>query len=149
MAYNSIVLRFEIDHREASFGDLAAAMSKAGGDITSIDVIRPGQETSIRDITVDIADSAETEIVERVKQLAGIKLINVSDRTFLMHIGGKISIQPNMPIKNRDDLSRAYTPGVARVCTSIYENPLKAYTLTIKRNTVAVVNGWHRRSGAW
>ena len=71
--------------------------------------------------------------------LDGIRLINVSDRTFLVHLGGKISIQPNLPIKNRDDLSRVYTPGVARVCTAIFENPQKAYSLTIKRNTVAVI----------
>lgn len=121
------------------FGDVASAISKAGGDITSIDVIRSGQHSSVRDITVDIADQGESRIVDSLKQLQGITLINVSDRTFLVHLGGKISIQPNLPIKNRDDLSRVYTPGVARVATAIHENPEKAYSLTIKRNTVAVV----------
>ncbi|WP_240417354.1 NAD-dependent malic enzyme [Paenibacillus periandrae] len=139
MATNSIIIRLEINHAEATFGDVASVIGKAGGDITSIDVIRPGQETSIRDVTVDVNDSAEPYIVEMLKQHAGIKVINISDRTFLMHLGGKISIQPTVPIKNRDDLSRAYTPGVARVCTAIHEDPLKAYSLTIKRNTVAVV----------
>lgn len=139
MAYNSIILRLELTHSMVDFGDVASAISKAGGDITSIDVIRSGQHSSVRDITVDIADQGESRIVDSLKQLQGITLINVSDRTFLAHLGGKISIQPNLPIKNRDDLSRVYTPGVARVATAIHENPEKAYSLTIKRNTVAVV----------
>jgi malate dehydrogenase (oxaloacetate-decarboxylating) len=129
----------ELDHAKVNFGEVASAISRAGGDITSIDVIRPGQESSIRDITVHVADQTELQVVDTLQLLDGIRLINVSDRTFLVHLGGKISIQPNLPIKNRDDLSRVYTPGVARVCTSIYENPQKAYSLTIKRNTVAVV----------
>lgn len=139
MAYNSIILRLELTHAKVNFGDVAHTISKAGGDITSIDVIRPGQDTSIRDITVHVADKAEKDVVDALEQLDGIEIINVSDSTFLVHLGGKISVQPNLPIKNRDDLSRVYTPGVARVCTSIHENPQKAYSLTIKRNTVAVV----------
>ncbi|MEI7024264.1 NAD-dependent malic enzyme [Paenibacillus sp. y28] len=139
MSYNSIIVRLEINHVLLNFGDVAAAISRAGGDITSIDVIRPGQQASVRDITVHVADSAEQQVVETLKNLEGIQLINVSDRTFLAHLGGKISVQPSMPIKNRDDLSRVYTPGVARVCMAIHENPQKAYSLTIKRNTVAVV----------
>lgn len=139
MANTSIILRVELTHGQVTFGDVAAAISRAGGDVTSIDVIRVGKETSVRDITVDVQDSAEAQVVEGIKELPGIKLINVSDRTFLAHLGGKIHMTPNMPIKNRDDLSRVYTPGVARVCTAIHENPNKAYSLTIKRNTVAVV----------
>jgi malate dehydrogenase (oxaloacetate-decarboxylating) len=139
LAYNSIIIRLELTHAKVNFGTVASTISLSGGDITSIDVIRPGQETSVRDITVQIVDTAESQVVESLKALDGIDLINVSDRTFLAHLGGKISIQPNFPIKNRDDLSRVYTPGVARICTSIYENPKKAYSLTIKRNTVAVV----------
>lgn len=139
MASTSIILRIELDHDKVSFGDVAATISKFGGDITSIDVIRPGRDCSIRDITVEVADSAESSIVESLREQDGIKLINVSDRTFLAHIGGKISIQPTLPIKNRDDLSRVYTPGVARVCKAIHEDPQKSYSLTIKRNTVAVI----------
>ncbi|WP_079913639.1 NAD-dependent malic enzyme [Paenibacillus sp. 32352] len=140
MANTSIILRVELTHGEVTFGDVAAAISRAGGDVTSIDVIRVGKESSIRDITVDVQDSAEAQVVQGIKELPGIKLINVSDRTFLAHLGGKISMTPNMPIKNRDDLSRVYTPGVARVCTAIHEDPNKAYSLTIKRNTVAVIS---------
>jgi malate dehydrogenase (oxaloacetate-decarboxylating) len=139
MSYNSLILRLELNHVKQNFGDVASAVSKAGGDITSVDVIRPGQETSIRDITVHVADTGESRVVDTLKAMDGITVINVSDRIFLAHLGGKISIQPNLPIKNRDDLSRVYTPGVARVCMSIHENPHKAYSLTIKRNTVAVV----------
>jgi malate dehydrogenase (oxaloacetate-decarboxylating) len=139
MSYNSLILRLELNHLKVNFGDVASAISRAGGDITSVDVIRSGQETSIRDITVHLADTEESPIVDILKLTDGITVANVSDRTFLAHLGGKISIQPNMPIKNRDDLSRVYTPGVARVCTSIYEDPQKAYSLSIKRNTIAVV----------
>jgi malate dehydrogenase (oxaloacetate-decarboxylating) len=139
LAYNSIIIRLELTHAKVNFGAVASTISHSGGDITSIDVIRPGQETSVRDITVQIIDTAELQVVESLKALDGIQVINVSDRTFLAHLGGKISIQPNFPIKNRDDLSRVYTPGVARICMSIHENPQKAYSLTIKRNMVAVV----------
>src|SRR5665647_347498 len=134
LAYNSIIIRLELTHAKVNFGEVASTISLSGGDITSIDVIRPGQETSVRDITVQIIDTAESQVVESLKALEGIHLINVSDRTFLAHLGGKISLQPNFPIKNRDDLSRVYTPGVARICMSIHENPQKAYSLTIKRN---------------
>jgi malate dehydrogenase (oxaloacetate-decarboxylating) len=139
LANTSIILRVELAHEQVTFGDVASVISQAGGDVTSIDVIRVGKDSSVRDITVDVQDSAEAQVVEAIKALKGITLINVSDRTFLAHLGGKISVQPSMPIKNRDDLSRVYTPGVARVCTAIHENPKKAYSLTIKRNTVAVV----------
>ncbi|OXL83010.1 malate dehydrogenase [Paenibacillus sp. SSG-1] len=139
MANTSIILRVELDHGKVTFGDVAAAISKSGGDITSIDVIRPGKDSSVRDITVEVADTQEDRVVESLKQHDGIKLINVSDRTFLVHLGGKIKVQPTLPIKNRDDLSRVYTPGVAKVCTAIHEDQDKAYSLTIKRNTVAVI----------
>ncbi|WNQ13167.1 NAD-dependent malic enzyme [Paenibacillus aurantius] len=140
MSYNSVVIRMELIHAEVNFGEVASAIAKAGGDITSIDVIRSGPDFSVRDITVQVGDSNETEVIQALKELPGTKLINVSDRTFLAHLGGKISIQPTLSIKNRDDLSRVYTPGVARVCTAIHENPRKAFSLTIKRNTVAVIS---------
>ncbi|MBJ6362788.1 NAD-dependent malic enzyme [Paenibacillus sp. GCM10012307] len=139
MAFNSIILRLELDHRHVHFGNVASAISNVGGDITSIDVIRPGQDTSVRDITIQVSDQVEAQVVESLRQLPGVQVVNVSDRTFLAHLGGKISIYPKLPVKNRDDLSRVYTPGVARVCTAIHESPEKAYSLTVKRNTVAVV----------
>ncbi|MBP2000312.1 malate dehydrogenase (oxaloacetate-decarboxylating) [Paenibacillus shirakamiensis] len=139
MAFNSIIVRLELNHSLISFGDVAAAVSRAGGDIISIDVIRAGTDNSVRDITIQGAEDAESIIVTALKELPGINVVNVSDRTFLTHLGGKISIQPKMPIRNRDDLSRVYTPGVARVSMAIHESVDKAYSLTIKRNTVAVV----------
>ncbi len=139
MAYNSIIIRVELNHATIHFGEVASIIGKAGGDIISIDVIRSGPESSTRDLTVTVSEEAETSLVDLLKNTPGVRVINVSDRTFLAHLGGKVTIQPTMPIKNRDDLSRVYTPGVARVCTAIHESPDKAYSLTIKRNTVAVV----------
>ena len=95
----------------------------------------------MRDLTVKIRETATTEqLSAAIKALKGVRLVNISDRTFLLHLGGKITVQPKTPIQNRDDLSRVYTPEVARVCNAIHEDPSKAYTLTIKRNTVAVVS---------
>lgn len=139
MGLTSIIARVEINHDVISFGDVAAAISRAGGDISSIDVIRSEPRRSIRDITIEMADTKESVVVETLKRLDGIRLINVSDRTFLAHLGGKIAVQPKLPIKNRDDLSRVYTPGVARICKAIREDRSRVYSLTIKRNTVAVV----------
>jgi len=139
LAKTSIIARVELNHEKVTFGDVASAISNAGGDIVSIDVIRSGPKESVRDITVEVSESASSRVVESLRNLEGIKLINVSDRTFLVHLGGKISIQPNLPIKNREDLSRVYTPGVAKVAMAIHEDRNKAYSLTIKRNTIAVV----------
>ncbi|MFC3799407.1 NAD-dependent malic enzyme [Cohnella sp. GCM10012308] len=139
MSFNSMVIRLELAHDRVHFGAVASVIGNAGGDITSIDVIRSGDGHSVRDITVAAADQSHEAIAEALRSLDGIRIVNLSDRTFLAHLGGKISIQPSMPIKNRDDLSRVYTPGVARVCSAIHEDVGKAYALTIKRNTVAVV----------
>jgi len=137
----SIILRLEIDTSRIRFSDIVTAITDEGGDLVAIDVIQTKQELSIRDLTVNVADTLYTsKIVDKVKQLGGVKLVNVSDRTFLLHLGGKIETKLKTPIQNRDDLSRVYTPDVARVCMAIHEEPRKAYTLTIKRNTVAVVS---------
>jgi malate dehydrogenase (oxaloacetate-decarboxylating) len=137
----TIILRLEIDTNAAQFGRAATAIEQARGDIIAIDVIHTDKNKSIRDLTVKIAEHGAAErLTEALKSLPGIKLVHISDRTFLLHLGGKIAIQPKTPIQNRDDLSRVYTPEVARVCQAIYEEPSKAYTLTIKRNTVAVVS---------
>lgn len=137
----SIILRLEIDTKRIRFSDIVAAISDEGGDLVAIDVIQTKQELSIRDLTVNVADTIHTDrIVDKVKQLEGVVLVNVSDRTFLLHLGGKIETKLKVPIQNRDDLSRVYTPDVARVSLAIHEDERKAYTLTIKRNTVAVVS---------
>jgi len=138
MAYNSLIARVELTH--ISFGEVASAIAQSGGDIISIDVISSSGESSVRDITIEAGDNEEEKVIENLKAMNGIKVINVSDRTFLSHLGGKISVESKIPIKNRDDLSRVYTPGVARVCSAIHEDEQKAYSLTIKRNTVAVIS---------
>lgn len=141
MAINtSIILRIELDHANTTFGELVTMINRSGGDVIAIDIISPGKATTIRDITVNLTDSSYQLIIDAIEQFPGIRLINVSDRTFLAHLGGKISIEAKMPIKNRDDLSQVYTPGVARVCKAIEENPDKVFSLTVKRNTVAVVS---------
>jgi malate dehydrogenase (oxaloacetate-decarboxylating) len=136
-----IIIRLQMEKGLVSFGDVATAIGNSGGDLVGIDVISSGRNTTTRDITVAVHNTAHSQfIVEVINKINGVKVINVSDRTFLMHIGGKIEIKSKMPIKNRDDLSRVYTPGVARVCMAIAEEPNKAYSLTIKRNMVAVVS---------
>ncbi|MRN52652.1 NAD-dependent malic enzyme [Paenibacillus monticola] len=135
----TMIIRLEIRKSEASFGDVASGIAAAGGDIVAIDVIRAGKDVTTRDITVNVQDAGNEEVVNILSNMSGIKVINVSDSTFLAHIGGKIEITPKMRIKNREDLSQVYTPGVARVSMAIAHDPSKAYSLTMKRNTVAVV----------
>jgi malate dehydrogenase (oxaloacetate-decarboxylating) len=136
----SVIMRIEMDKTKVTFGQVISEITNAGGDVVAIDVIRAAKELTIRDITVNVNDANYEQLTQSVDSLPGIRVINVSDRTFLVHLGGKIEIQPKVKINNRDDLSRVYTPGVARVCMAIHEDPNKAYSLTIKRNTVAVIS---------
>jgi len=136
----SLTVRLAIRNRPGMLGRVAMAIGDAGGDIGAVDLVESGRERIIRDITINARDSVHgTQIVNRLKQLAGAQVINISDRTFLMHLGGKIEIQSKVPVRTRDDLSMAYTPGVARVCLAIKEDRQRAFSLTIKQNTVAVV----------
>jgi malate dehydrogenase (oxaloacetate-decarboxylating) len=137
----SIILRIEMISELVTFGEVATAISGAGGDIVAIDIIGSGRDMTVRDLTVTVKDAGDVQLVtEELEKLSGVKLIHVSDRTFLLHLGGKISMVPKIPILNRDDLSRVYTPDVARVCLAIQDDPQKAFNLTIKRNTVAVIS---------
>jgi len=136
----SLTVRLEIQNRPGMLGRVTSAIGKAGGDIGAIDLVQVGKTTITRDISFKARDERHgQQIVERVRPLSGVKVVNVSDRTFLMHLGGKIEVRGKMAVKTRDDLSMAYTPGVARVCMAIHKDPEKAYTLTIKQNCVAVV----------
>ncbi|MBX6394422.1 MAG: NAD-dependent malic enzyme [Alicyclobacillaceae bacterium] len=136
----SLILRLELENSTSTFGRLATTIGNAGGDIIAVDLISAGKQTVVRDITVNVYDQAHgKKLVAALGALPGVKVINVSDRTFLMHLGGKVEVNPRVPVKNRDDLSMVYTPGVARVCEAIREDPHKVFQLTIKRNTVAVV----------
>ncbi|OME86334.1 NAD-dependent malic enzyme [Paenibacillus sp. FSL A5-0031] len=137
----SVILRLEMNTKEVHFGQVASSIFEAGGDIVAIDVIQTSQHMTIRDITITVTDTVDINIItEMIKNLHGVKLVNISDRTFLLHLGGKIETKLKSPIQNRDDLSRVYTPDVARVCLAIHEEQRKAFTLTIKRNTVAVIS---------
>jgi len=136
----SLTLRARLDDRPGSFADLARAIADAGGLLDAIDLVRVEAGSKVRDISVLATDSAHADaIVEACRNVPGVVVENVSDRTFLLHLGGKIHMSSNAPVKTRDDLSMAYTPGVARVCQAIAADPELAWNLTIKRNTVAVV----------
>ncbi|MDQ0876087.1 malate dehydrogenase (oxaloacetate-decarboxylating) [Paenibacillus sp. V4I3] len=137
----SIILRLELYTEQINFGQVITVINENGGDVIAIDVIQMGEDSTIRDITVTVSDQKHIEqIVIAIKNLVGVRLIHVSDRTFLLHLGGKIETKLKVPIQNREDLSRVYTPDVARVCMAIHEKQENAYNLTIKRNTVAVVS---------
>jgi len=116
------------------------AIGEAGGDIGAVDLVESTRERIVRDITINARDSNHgQQIVAQLKKTSGVRVVNISDRTFLMHLGGKIEVQSKVPIRTRDDLSMAYTPGVARVCLAIREDRQRAFSLTMKHNTVAVV----------
>jgi malate dehydrogenase (oxaloacetate-decarboxylating) len=137
----SLTLRVKIHNRPGKLGQLTTAIGATGGDIEAIDIVSVGKDFLIRDLTVNASsEKHDKEIVEAVKHIDGVEIVNVSDKTFLMHLGGKIETVSKIPLKTRSDLSMAYTPGVARVCEAIHKDPEKAFTLTIKKNTVAVVS---------
>ncbi len=136
----SVIMRIEMDKTKVGFAQVISEITNAGGDVVAIDVVSAGKDSDTRDITVNLTDADYDKVVDALRAVHGIRVVNVSDRTFLVHLGGKIEMQPKVKIVNRDDLSRVYTPGVARVCMAIHEDPNKAFSLTIKRNTVAVVS---------
>jgi malate dehydrogenase (oxaloacetate-decarboxylating) len=137
----SATLRVRLDDRPGTFADVARAIGDTGGSLGAIDLVRVAEHTKIRDVTVDAASADHLEqIVAAVQALPGVEVEHVSDRTFLLHLGGKIEMASKSPLKTRDDLSMAYTPGVARVCLAIAEDVNKVWNLTIKQNSVAVVS---------
>ena len=136
----SITVRLEAPPSVSAAGDLTTTVGRVGGVLTAFDVVESRADAIIVDITVNVlsADHAD-DITQALDSLPGVHVRKVSDRTFLMHLGGKLEVTPKAALRNRDDLSRVYTPGVARVCQAIAANPDDARRLTIKRNTVAVV----------
>src|SRR5919197_3678489 len=136
----SLTVRLEIVNKPGMLGRVTSAIGEAGGDIGAIDLVVVGKSTITRDITFKASDERHGQhVVDRIRAVQGVRVVNASDRTFLMHLGGKIEVRGKMAVKTRDDLSMAYTPGVARVCMAIHQDPEKAYALTIKQNCVAVV----------
>jgi malate dehydrogenase (oxaloacetate-decarboxylating) len=136
----SITIRVSATADPYAMGRLTTAVGEAGAVVTAVDVVDSDHVSVIADITCDTADAAHAaQVRAALEELEGVDVRNVSDRTFLLHLGGKIEVTPRMALRNRDELSRAYTPGVARVCQAIVENPSDVRRLTIKRNAVAVV----------
>ncbi|HET7856027.1 MAG TPA: NAD-dependent malic enzyme [Gaiellaceae bacterium] len=136
----SATMRVRLENHPGAFAELASAIGRAGGLLGAIDLVRVGRGHKVRDVTFLAGDAAHLErILAAVRAVPGIEVEHVSDRTFLYHLGGKLEVAPRTPLKTRDDLSMAYTPGVARISAAIAEDPAKAWTLTVKQNTVAVV----------
>ncbi|MEV6107494.1 NAD-dependent malic enzyme [Streptomyces sp. NPDC051940] len=136
----SITVRLEVPAGGSAVSQLTSAVESSGGSVTGLDVTASGHEKLRIDVTIAATSTDHAQqIVEKLRGVEGVQIGKVSDRTFLMHLGGKIEMQSKHPIRNRDDLSMIYTPGVARVCMQIAENPEDARRLTIKRNSVAVV----------
>src|SRR5690348_6350552 len=136
----SITLRMRVKKQPGMLGSVSAAIGAVGGIIGAVDIVESTPSHTIRDITVSASSVEHAEqISAAVRAVPDVTLINVSDRTFLLHLGGKIEIHSKHPIATRADLSMAYTPGVARVCMAIHDDPEKVYNLTIKRNCIAVV----------
>jgi malate dehydrogenase (oxaloacetate-decarboxylating) len=136
----SATVRVRLENHPGAFAALAAAIAEAGGLLGAIDLVRVETDFKVRDVTVLAGDADHLErILAAMRAVPGIEVEHVSDRTFLLHLGGKLEVRPRSPLKTRDDLSMAYTPGVARVSRAIADEPAKVWTLTGKQNAVAVV----------
>ena len=136
----SATLRVHLDDRPGAFAEVAKAIGDAGGSLDAIDLVRVEAGKKVRDITVDASGAEHIRaIVASVRTVRGVEVEHVSDRTFLLHLGGKIETTPKVPLKTRADLSMAYTPGVARICEAIADDPGSVWNLTVKSNMVAVV----------
>ncbi|WP_299959830.1 NAD-dependent malic enzyme [uncultured Modestobacter sp.] len=136
----SITVRLDADGDPASVGRIATAVGSAGGAVTAIDVVDSRPDGLTVDVTCSAADAQHSEeVVAALDAVENVHVRKVSDRTFLLHLGGKLEVASRVPLKTRDDLSMAYTPGVARVCLALAEHPEDVRRLTIKGNTVAVV----------
>ena len=119
VASYSLTVRVRIVNTPGMLGRVTSALGAEGGDIGAIDIVEVGREVT-RDISFKASDEAHGQrITDRIRGIEGVTVVHVSDRTFLMHLGGKIEVRGKMPVKTRDDLSMAYTPGVARVCQDI------------------------------
>jgi malate dehydrogenase (oxaloacetate-decarboxylating) len=136
-----LTIRVRIEDAQGTLGLLTSAIGEAGGTVGAVDLVEMDGAHSLRDIVVDASSQDHWEqILQSMRALDGVEVIDTTDRTFLLHVGGKIEQHNKHPLKTRDDLSMAYTPGVARVCEAIAEDEDKAFQYTIKRNTVAVVS---------
>lgn len=137
----TLTLRCQIENRPGMLGRLTTRIGEVGGDIGAIDIVRAERSLLVRDVTVRVQDEQHGEaVVQACNAVPGVHVLQVSDRVFLAHLGGKLAVQSKVSLKTRDDLSLAYTPGVARVCRAIADEPEKVFSLTWKANSVAVVS---------
>lgn len=140
-ASNSITARLAIENKPGMLAEVTSTIGEHGGNIGAIDIVRARDSVLVRDITINTrSDDHARQIITYLGDLKGVRVVDVSDRTFLLHLGGKIEVNSKVPLRTRDQLSMAYTPGVARVCEAIHDQPDDAHRLTIKSNTVAVVS---------
>ena len=140
-ASNSITARVAIANRPGMLAKVTSVIGEKGGNIGAIDIVRAETDELTRDITINTrSDEHAQSIVQEIREIEGVEIVNLSDRTFLLHLSGKLEVESKSPLQTRDQLSMAYTPGVARVSESIHETPSDAHRLTIKSNTVAVVS---------
>ena len=136
----TLTIRAQYSNEPGMLGLIASAIGEAGGNIGAVDLVRTNRTTIVRDVTVGARDDKHGRcILDLVRKLKGVTVRSVSDPIFLAHVGGKIEIRNKTPVTGRADLSRVYTPGVAQVCMAIHREPEAAWSLTIKKNTVAVV----------
>jgi malate dehydrogenase (oxaloacetate-decarboxylating) len=136
----SITMRLHTAPDHGVVGAIATAIAHAGGIVTAIDVAESSHDRLVVDVTCSASDAEHAQLLEQaVDEVDGVEVHRVSDRTFLLHIGGKIEVTSKVPLRNRDDLSMAYTPGVGRVSQALFENPEDVSRLTVKGNSVAVV----------
>ncbi|NLD77295.1 MAG: NAD-dependent malic enzyme [Acidimicrobiales bacterium] len=136
----SVAIRVRLDNKPGTLGRLTVAIGEVGGNIVALEGFEARDEYLDEDLIVNCSSEEHIEeVCEALRGLDGVDIITVSDRTFDMHDGGKIEVLARMPVADRDDLSMAYTPGVARICTEIEKKPERVHELTIKKNTVAIV----------
>ena len=137
----SITVRAEYPNSPGMLGRITSSIGLAGGDVTAVDVVSTAKGIMTRDFTVNTSGSGHGDlIIERIRSVDNVTVRSISDPTFLTHIGGKIGMHTTQPVMTREDMSKVYTPGVGRVCMSIYERPEAVWTLTIKKHSVAVVS---------
>lgn len=137
----SLTIRLTIVDSPGMLGEVTSAIGAAGAKIGAIDLIDASPESTTREITIHATGEPHwDDVLQRLAGLTGVEVLQTTDRTFQAHLGGKIEQRNKIPVRTRDDLSMAYTPGVARVCTAIHEDPTKAFEYTIKKNTVAIVS---------
>ena len=140
-ASNSITLRLKLEHTPGLLAKVTASIAECQGNIGAIDIVKVEAGRIIRDVTVDTSGPEHAATIRSgVDAIEGVEVVHVSDRTFLLHLGGKIETKLKTPVHTRDELSMVYTPGVARVCQAIHEDPDLAHKLTIKKNTVAIIS---------